>query len=86
MRELLSSSPTLDDRLIDRILISPRPDVHHLLYDEVLELIEAISREFPELVELESIGQSYEGRDMLLMKIDGNSHLESIFGPNTQKE
>lgn len=39
LRGLLSSSPDFNDELIDRILFSTRPNVHHLLYDEVMELM-----------------------------------------------
>ena len=80
-------SPEFDDHLIDKILFSPRPTVHHLLYDEVVELMNAIASDFPEIVEpLESIGKSYQGRDMNMIKIDAGKHLESILGPSTQSK
>ena len=44
----------------------------------------AIAQDFSEIIEpLESIGKTYQGRDMLMIKIDANKHLESILGPST---
>jgi hypothetical protein len=51
-------------------LISPRKNVHHLLYDEAMQLIEEIHSSFPEIVQIEVIGKTYENRDMILMKIN----------------
>jgi len=43
-----------------------------LLYDEVLSLIQSIASDFDEIIELESIGKTYENRDIWMMKIDGS--------------
>lgn len=83
----MTQSPELDDKLIDRVLFSTRPNVHHLLYDEVVELMQAIVTEFPEIVEpLESIGQTYQGRDMNMIKINAHHALKDTLGPDTQEE
>jgi hypothetical protein len=42
LRSILRNSKNFDDDLIKRLLISPRKNLHHLLYDEVMELIEEI--------------------------------------------
>lgn len=86
LRSILSESPKLTDDIIDQILFSPRPTVNALLYDEVIELVNAIAKEFSEIVQLESIGKTYQGRDILMMKIDAGKHFENIMGHNTQKE
>ena len=38
--ETLMQHKTFDDQLMDQLLISTRTSVHHLLYDEVLELMQ----------------------------------------------
>ena len=50
LRSILSESPKLTDDIIDQILFSPRPTVNALLYDEVIELVNAIAKEFSEIV------------------------------------
>lgn len=68
-------------------MFSTRPNVHHLLYDEAMELTKTIADEFSEIVEpLESIGKSYQGRDILMLKIDGHNELKNVFGRDTQQE
>ena len=86
LRHILASHPTFDDALIQKTLISPRKGVHHLLYDEALELMEAIAEEFSEIVEpLESIGKTYEGRDILMIKVDAHAELKNTI-PDSQEE
>lgn len=48
----------------------PEPIVNrYLRYDELIELIKAYANEFPSLVSMESIGKSYEGRDIHLLTV-----------------
>ena len=59
------------------------PDIsfdHYYRYDEVTSLLQAYAKEFPNLVQVESIGQSYEGRDVWLATI---TNFES--GPAEEK-
>src|SRR3712207_3751015 len=67
-------------------------------YDELTEILRGFTRDFPQLVSLESIGQSYEGRDIWVlaitnqatgpagekpaMYIDGNIHAGEVTGSN----
>ena len=74
--DLLRESKTLDDEFFNRVLISPRDGVHHLLYDEVMKLIREIKASFPRIIKLESIGKSYEGRDIWLLKLEAHRFLE----------
>lgn len=66
----------LDDKFIDEVLISPRKDVNHLLYDEVMQLIYEIKATFPKIIKLESIGKTHEGRNIWMIKLDAHRHLE----------
>jgi carboxypeptidase T len=52
------------------LLISQKPGVNHLLYDEVAQLVTDILANFGDIVELESIGKTFEGRDIFMLKID----------------
>lgn len=51
------------------------PEVHfdrYYRYDDLTAILKAFADEFPNLVKLESIGKSYEGRDIWLMTITNN--------------
>jgi hypothetical protein len=76
LRSILRNSKNFDDDLIKRLLISPRKNLHHLLYDEVMELIEEIQNAFPEIVQNEIIGKTYDNRDMIMMKINAQQTLQ----------
>ena len=39
LRKILLSRKTFDDEMINMLLISPRPGLHHLLIDEVNEFM-----------------------------------------------
>jgi len=40
LRAKLMQHETFDDALINEVLISKRPKIHHLLYDEVIDLVQ----------------------------------------------
>ncbi len=42
---------------------------HFYRYDELTELLQAFAEEFPQLIQVESIGKSYEGRDIWLATV-----------------
>jgi murein tripeptide amidase MpaA len=77
------------------------PEIHfdrYYRYDELTELLKAYAAEFPALIQLESIGKSYEGRDIWLVTatntatgpaeekpalwVDGNIHASEV-SPST---
>ena len=76
-RLLLSSQGDLksNDKLLDSLLISPREGYHALMYDEVIGLMNTIATEFPEIVTKESIGKTYDDRDIWMLKINGAPHI-----------
>jgi hypothetical protein len=55
-------------------LISTRKGVNHLLYDEVINLCDHILESFPDVVTKESIGKTYEGRDILMLKLNATPY------------
>jgi hypothetical protein len=74
--DMLVEHETLDDEFFNKMLISPRPGVNHLLYDEVMKLILELKSSFPNIIKLESIGKSYEDRDIWMLKLDAHRFLE----------
>jgi len=52
-----------------------RPDYDHLFFSDVHNLIFSMQEDFPEIVSVESIGKSWQDRDIYLMKIDGLNYL-----------
>ena len=75
LRTKLGKSKTFDDDLINDLLISKRPGVHHLLYDEVIDLMQQLANNFPEILTLESVGKTFDNRDIWMMNIDGTKML-----------
>jgi murein tripeptide amidase MpaA len=61
---------TFNDDLINYILISRRPNVHHLLYDEVIGLVYQLHNDFESICEIEKIGKTHENRDIIMLKFD----------------
>jgi len=71
----------------------------YLKYDEITELLRAYQSEFPDLVEISSIGKSYEGRDIWIATVtnrktgapadkpafwcDGNIHASEVSASST---
>ena len=74
----------------------PKTSTRYLKYDEIVHFLRECERDYPDLVELESIGKSYEGRDIwacvLTQKrtgkhqekpaiyVDGNHHAGEVTG------
>ena len=68
------SRRTFDDEMMNILLISPRPGLHHLLIDEVNVLMQEMADAFPELLKLVSIGKTGDGRDILMIKLEAFDH------------
>ena len=52
-----------------------RPGQTCLLYSDTLELIQQMKKEFPEIINLSSIGKSYENRDVMLITLDAREFI-----------
>jgi len=82
---LLQEHDTLDDELVNKILISPKKKMANLFIDEVNELIREIKTSFPNIIKLESIGKTTLGSDIWMIKLDAHRHLErKAISVNTQ--
>jgi hypothetical protein len=74
--KVLKSNPeklATNDEMLNELLISKR-GYHHLLYDEVMALIKQIESEFKNVLTLESIGKTYENRDIWMIKVDATEY------------
>jgi hypothetical protein len=47
-----------------------------LLYDEVIYLMQKISAEFANIIQLESIGKTGEARDIWMMNVDATDYFK----------
>jgi hypothetical protein len=52
--------------------ISSTESYHYYTYDEMTYLFQNLSNAYPEIMALESIGKTYEGRDIWLVKLSDN--------------
>lgn len=68
VREVLASSPEFNENLIKRMIV--RHDMNHLLLSDVNKLIAKIALEFPDVVQLSTIGQSWEGKNIYMLTVD----------------
>ncbi len=50
-------------------------NLNHLLLSDVNKLLNSLVEEFPQVFKLYSIGDSYEGRPMMLLEIDARDYL-----------
>jgi hypothetical protein len=78
LRPLLEESPTFSDELVSKLLISPKKKMANMFIGEVNELIREIKTSFPNAIKLESIGKSWEGRDIWMIKLDAHRYLERL--------
>src|SRR5581483_7222269 len=54
----------------EQLFFMPSPTFdHYYRYDELTEILNRLTRDFPELARIESIGKSYEGRDVWLVTV-----------------
>lgn len=76
LRQVLASSPVFDEDLIKQVLV--RHDINHLMLTDVNKLIAKIALEFSEVVQLSTIGSSWEGRPILMLTVDviGNAPIK----------
>lgn len=50
-------------------LMSRSDGLLHLLYSDASRLLTSIANDFPEIAKVQSIGQSNEGRDILVLEL-----------------
>ena len=57
----------------DKLLVK-QDGFNHILLSDANSLMQQIKEEFPDIVKIESIGKSWEGRDINMLEIDARDH------------
>jgi len=65
----LESSSSFGQDIFRKLLA--RYDTDHIFLTETTNLIKSLAADYPEMVTVESIGQSWEQREINMVKIDG---------------
>ena len=66
IRKILNST---DQSMLIQAAISRSDGLLHLLYSDVSRLLASVANDFPEIAKVQSIGQSNEGRDILVLEL-----------------
>ena len=54
-----------------------RSDSNYIFYNDVQNLMYKMSEEFPEIVSVQTLGKSYQGRDIKMIQITSNQNSNS---------
>jgi len=76
--EVLGQSPEWNEEMFKALLA--RHDLNHLLLSDVNALIAHLRAEFPEIITVKSIGQTYQNRDMLMIEINARDFILNKLG------
>lgn len=63
-------------------IISRNDGLLHLLYSDVQRLLMSVANDFPEIAKVKSIGQSNEGRDILVLELSMDKKDEKPVKPS----
>ena len=79
VKELLKQSPTFDEQLFTRLLTRNSESDHRkidvLFLSDINRLLSSLEADFPEMIQIKSIGQSYEKRPINVAVVDAREHL-----------
>jgi carboxypeptidase T len=67
-----------DDRSINTLTMEP---YHYYTYDEMTELLEDLAANHSDIMKLESLGQTYQGRQIWMVKLSDNVQVEDETEP-----
>ena len=74
--KVLASSNEFDKDMFSKLLV--RQDTPHIFLTETHDLINAMAAELPELISVDSIGKSYQGREIPVIRIDGLRYVQKM--------
>lgn len=79
IRSILSQSPTFTQEMFNALLTRPSYNnegtLAALFHTDIERLLVQLQKEFPEIIKLSSIGNSYQGRPITLMEVDARDFL-----------
>lgn len=73
LKEILSESPEFTEDTFKKLLL--RDGLNHLLLPEIDDLTLSLARDFPEIIKVYSIGQTWEQREIKMIEIDARDYL-----------
>lgn len=68
VKEILEGSSSFDKDVFTKLLV--RYDTPHIFLTETTNLIKSMEIDYPEIVSIQSIGKSWQDRDINMIKID----------------
>ena len=78
VREILEQHKEFNQDVFDKLLT--RNDLDHILLSDVTNLMYSLQEDYPELVEVKKIGESWEKRPINLLTLDAYEYLKSSSG------
>ena len=63
-----------------------RPDLPHIFLSDVNTLLDSISREFPGVAQVESIGTTWENREIRMLTIDSSMKPKKVVAKVEEKK
>lgn len=53
-----------------------RKEISHLFLSDIYTMVDQLQREFPEIINVRSIGKSWQNRDIMLIELDARDVME----------
>jgi len=76
VKGILESSSSFGQEVFKKLLA--RYDADHIFLTETTNLILSMQADYPEIVQVQSIGQTWEKREINMVKIDGLSYMSKL--------
>lgn len=73
IKSLLSSSGEFDQGEFNKILIR-KDGLNHILLSDVEKIIKLLGTEFPDIIKVDSIGESWQGRPIHVVSLDATNY------------
>ena len=82
IKELLQNTKEFDEAIFSKLFTTESFDgksrIPAILHSDVMRLLSSLQRDFPELISLSSIGQTFEKREIDLMTVDARDYLNKV--------
>ena len=53
-----------------------RKEISHLFLSDIYTMVDQLQREFPEIINVKSIGKSWQSRDIMMIELDARDVME----------
>jgi hypothetical protein len=75
IKKLLSTSGEFDQSEFNKVLIR-KDGLNHILLSDVNVLTNALATEFPDIIKVESIGETWQGRPINVVSLDATNYFK----------